>query len=138
MPYKTKEDQAAYRQRNRKRINENNIRSSANNVERIQKYNREYQEKLRLEKISLASSSYKYQDCCSICGNEETVITKNGYRKSLALDHNHTTGQIRGLLCYRCNSMLGYGKDDPDILEKGAEYLRKWKNLNPLISGEKN
>lgn len=42
----------------------------------------------------------------------------------LSIDHDHDTGALRGLLCHSCNLMLGYAKDDPDVLERAAAYLR--------------
>lgn len=55
---------------------------------------------------------------CAICGTR-------GRHKRLALDHDHTTGRIRGLLCSDCNWMLGHAKDDTASLESAAAYLRK-------------
>lgn len=54
---------------------------------------------------------------CAIC-----ICTSD---KRLAVDHCHETGQIRSLLCYKCNTMLGNANDRPEILEKAAEYLRE-------------
>ena len=56
---------------------------------------------------------------CAICGKEET----GGMR--LALDHNHTTGKVRALLCRNCNKMIGCAKEDISILAKAIEYLKK-------------
>jgi hypothetical protein len=53
---------------------------------------------------------------CAICGAER------GTRR-LAIDHDHTTGFIRGLLCVRCNTGLGSFRDDPELLRKAIEYL---------------
>lgn len=50
---------------------------------------------------------------CAICG----ATTK------LVVDHDHKTGKVRGLICGACNSMLGYGRDNPNILKLGAAYL---------------
>lgn len=44
------------------------------------------------------------------------------------VDHCHETGKIRGLCCQFCNSMLGFAKDRPDVLEAGARYLRERGN----------
>lgn len=41
------------------------------------------------------------------------------------VDHDHATEKIRGIICLRCNHMLGHAKDDPDTLRRGAAYLEK-------------
>jgi hypothetical protein len=46
----------------------------------------------------------------------------------LAVDHNHTTGKIRGLLCPKCNQGIGLLMDNPLFLIRAAEYLRREQN----------
>lgn len=60
---------------------------------------------------------------CAICGNPET-IKRNGKTRWLAADHCHDTGTVRALLCGTCNPMIGYAKDNIDVLEKAIEYLK--------------
>jgi hypothetical protein len=43
----------------------------------------------------------------------------------LAMDHDHRTGAIRGLLCNNCNRGLGRFKDSPDLLESALRYLKR-------------
>jgi len=57
---------------------------------------------------------------CYLCGIEENY---NG--KPLYVDHCHTSGKIRKLLCQHCNSGLGMFRDNPELLEKAAEYVRE-------------
>ncbi len=59
---------------------------------------------------------------CAICKQSETQ-TLNGAVKSLAVDHCHASGRVRGLLCGHCNTALGKVKDDPEILRSMIEYL---------------
>jgi len=60
---------------------------------------------------------------CWICSKPETFFLK-GRTHSLAVDHCHKTGKIRGLLCRNCNQMLGLAKDSIETLAKAVEYLK--------------
>ncbi len=61
---------------------------------------------------------------CAICEEKEkTVHHVTGRLKSLAVDHDHVTGKIRGLLCQRCNRVLGKVRDNTDLLDKMKEYI---------------
>jgi hypothetical protein len=53
------------------------------------------------------------------------TVKIGGKVKPLSVDHEHGNGKIRDLLCATCNHMLGHCREDPDILIKGAEYLRR-------------
>lgn len=59
---------------------------------------------------------------CAICKNPETAVQRYGLKR-LALDHCHTTGKIRGLLCQRCNQMIGHGGDNIELLKAAIAYL---------------
>ncbi len=58
---------------------------------------------------------------CAICKKKET----RKKIKRLAVDHNHETGKIRGLLCNNCNNGLGRFGDDPKILKSAVKYLER-------------
>lgn len=69
----------------------------------------------------LLRSNYK----CSICGQDEVNIDKRtGKVYDLSIDHNHTTGVVRGVLCTSCNAGLGYFKDNIDTLKKAIKYIK--------------
>jgi len=51
-------------------------------------------------------SSKKQKNLCAICGLPETDYQQYGV-KNLAIDHNHRTKKVRGLLCSKCNRALG-------------------------------
>ena len=54
---------------------------------------------------------------CALCQRA------TGKTKRLAVDHNHATGQVRGLLCGTCNKILGHAMDDIEFFVRGVEYL---------------
>lgn len=57
---------------------------------------------------------------CKICGIHQSTIGK-----SLSIDHNHYTGKVRGLICQKCNSILGLSNDSTEILLSCIEYLKQ-------------
>lgn len=58
--------------------------------------------------------------CCAICGVHDSIG-----KRHLSVDHSHITGRVRGLLCGNCNSILGFSKDQIDVLKRSIEYLEK-------------
>ena len=58
--------------------------------------------------------------CCAICKKHQ-----DKFDKRLAVDHNHSTEEVRGLLCSNCNASIGYALDDISILQNAISYLNK-------------
>jgi hypothetical protein len=59
---------------------------------------------------------------CAICGREEDRQV-DGTSQLLAVDHDHESGEVRGLLCRQHNMMVGQSNDSPEALRKAADYL---------------
>ena len=62
---------------------------------------------------------------CRLCGKLDSGRKDKG---RLVVDHDHTTGKVRGLLCHPCNVSLGLMNDNPELLERAAQYLRSTKD----------
>lgn len=56
--------------------------------------------------------------CCIICGLHQSQLPQ-----TLGVDHNHITGEVRGLLCRRCNVGIGFFDDDTARMTKAVKYL---------------
>lgn len=70
--------------------------------------------------------SEQYNNLCAICNKPETKKYK-GQIVDLSVDHNHITGEIRGLLCNACNVGIGLLESDKgiELLEKAIKYILK-------------
>ena len=61
--------------------------------------------------------------CCAICNRNRDIFKRN-----LSVDHNHKTGEVRGLLCVICNTNVGVVEDKLEMIQK---YLKKYrKDIN--------
>ena len=77
-------------------------------------YTRKQIDALRQELID------KYGNQCAICEKP-----RSAFKKNLAIDHNHKSGKIRGLLCYRCNKFI-LGRQTLETVKKMLAYLLKY------------
>jgi len=59
---------------------------------------------------------------CAICHKPETTM-RQGQPIQMSVDHNHATGQVRGLLCQKCNHAIGLFDDDLALLRNAIFYL---------------
>ena len=78
-------------------------------------------------KISLGDYEklvHEFDGKCGICGKAETKMINN-HRVMIAVDHDHITGRVRGILCNNCNRAIGLVGDNISFFEKAIEYLKK-------------
>lgn len=100
----------------------------------------QYVEESRLRQHKITKEHYyklieEQDNKCAICNNEESVRTrKDRTRSPLSIDHNHFTGEIRGLLCARCNRGLGCFKESEERLSNAINYLRKYDGRSSSAS----
>lgn len=66
----------------------------------------------------------KQRGICAICGVK--LVGGNGMQAATA-DHDHSSGCHRGILCKRCNLLIGIAHDNTSILSKAIDYLDSWK-----------
>ena len=64
----------------------------------------------------------KQNNCCAICGIHE----KHAKNSTLCVDHNHDTGEVRGLLCHKCNAAIGLLQDNHEFCFNASEYLKEY------------
>ena len=120
--------------KNKDKIKEYNIKNRERRLKQIKEYKKNNPDKIenqRLKdryKITLQQYEEMFQKqngLCAICNQPEMNKHQNGKIKSLSVDHDHETGEVRSLLCSRCNCGLGNFKDNPEILLKAYNYLLK-------------
>lgn len=113
--------------------------------ENFLKIERESRKRDRIKRISrlynLSPDDYfsmvqEQDNKCAICGCEEKRTNKFGDSIPLSVDHDHATGVVRRLLCNKCNSMIGYAREIPEILESAADYLRYFNDKQDKFDGE--
>jgi len=107
------------------------------NKERLKEYHRQWniqnRELARIRKVvknfRITAEEYlamvEYQNnLCAICKQLETLVDKHsGLVRNLHVDHNHTTGKVRGLLCTACNTAIGNFKEDTNTIRAAISYI---------------
>ena len=86
----------------------------------LRAYDREWRRRRRLKRYGLSVADYakmckRQHGACAICKKSHGV---------LCVDHCHACGKVRGLLCAKCNSALGFCNDSPERLLAAAAYLQ--------------
>ena len=113
-----------YREKNQTKIKQ----YRKENQERFKKYNKEYYVQHYKSEADITLEQFnalyeKQHGRCRICGRHQ-----NELRRRLCADHNHKTNKVRGLLCDKCNLVLGYANDNIIVLSEAIKYLNDHDN----------
>ena len=74
-----------------------------------------------LERLAEYNKLLEIQNnCCDICKKHNSE-----FKNALSVDHNHTTGVVRGLLCSKCNHLLGLAEENCSTLTNATLYLKQ-------------
>lgn len=128
MPYKDYEQQKQrareYYLENREAILAKNAEPEENAKRRARCRDHHHKVKYNLT-FAEAEALRNSRSGCDICGGPPNASKWDKF----AIDHNHKTGQVRGILCGHCNQALGKLQDDPNIVIRAAEYLSFYEEL---------
>ena len=103
------------------------------NRDKIREQRKEFRRRNK-ERLSIAKNRAKcppevfarlfeeQKGCCAICN-----LHQSNMRRRIAIDHDHVTKDIRGLLCDKCNRCLGLLQDSEEVLQSAIRYLKKFK-----------
>jgi hypothetical protein len=91
---------------------------------------KEYCKNASLKKL-YGITKEKYKELMAISGNKCMICQNSPTNKSLHVDHCHSTGILRGILCHGCNTALGLFRDDVSVLNSAIDYLN-----NPPLKAE--
>ena len=114
--YTLKEYKAKWYQENKEKIKQYK-KNNPISKETIFKYSIKYNHNISVNDYNKLAEEQNNK--CAICGK----TSEENHNKKLYVDHNHSTLQIRGLLCQKCNSALGLFQDSPEILINALNYL---------------
>lgn len=105
-----------WRAENRERSNATTRRSNAKNKEKLR--DRRYQKKYGLSSAECDAMLAEQEGKCGICRSPDSP-------RGWCVDHCHSTGAVRGILCHDCNTGIGFFKDDVTRLQSAIDYLAR-------------
>ena len=91
-----------------------------NNQDKMHKYQKRDRLKKRYN-LTIEQRSQMFIEQNGMCG----ICEQQFDDKDLCVDHNHTTGKVRKLLCSSCNTGIGRLKEDINILRNAIRYLQQ-------------
>ena len=118
--------QKEYRDRNRDRINAQRRARGPKNTDKRRNAQLKTVYGITLDQYNQMLG--EQNGLCAVCNLPETAI-RLGKAQRLAVDHNHTTGQVRALLCTKCNAALGYLDENADRMRALAAYIMRFNNV---------
>lgn len=78
--------------------------------------------RVAMKKYSITRERYaelRSRGTCDLCGT--AALNRAGY--AMHIDHDHATGEVRGVLCQHCNVMIGMAREDPEILRRAIDWI---------------
>jgi hypothetical protein len=133
--------QKAWYEANREASIANVKRWQQKNKEHLHAYRREYRKRRQAEdrdahlRRTFGFSTIGYEAMLASQGGGCAICGKPPGKISLHVDHDHESGEIRGLLCVGCNNALGQFRDDAMLLGRGISYLAR--DLETIAQVEK-
>lgn len=110
------------------------LRRRARDPEKIRKLRRQW-DAANPEKVRAYSLASRYGlthfefDVRCVAQNNACAICRASFAETKpCVDHDHGTGEVRGILCHNCNRMLGLAKDDEQTLQRAIEYLAAYRS----------
>ena len=91
----------------------------------IYQQNHKFQTRYNISLNDFNKLFQKQNGVCAICGKPELSTNCKGKIRNLSVDHNHKTGQVRGLLCGNCNTGFGSFQENISILKSAIKYARR-------------
>ena len=119
MPYKDPKSKRAI-ESNRRKVKRYQSTPHGKLKSQDRRYRKTYNISLEVYQALLESQN----GLCAICEKSESILI-NSKARNLAVDHDHKTGKIRGLLCIGCNQALALAKEDINTLGKMIAYIKK-------------
>lgn len=119
-PIKAKECKRRWEDRNRDVVNSRKRMARSQKDAQLRSRAKHLRRQYGLTLADYESMLDAQNGVCAICHRPPTT-------QVLHIDHNHTTGQLRKLLCMRCNQALGLLDESPDRLRQAAEYLEGFR-----------